>query len=74
MENNAEILIPEPKGCVVCGVDTGGFSVCVECGVQMFMHDNSGEPMKECKEQNPERFKMLIAWYEQKSQLKAETK
>lgn len=59
--------IPEPTGCMCCGVDTDGFSVCDDCGVQMFLEGNGGNPIKHCKEHNPERFEMIMKWYNQQA-------
>jgi hypothetical protein len=53
--------IQEPTGCLCCGQESDGFQVCCDCGTQMFI--GGLEAMHYCQKHNPERFNMLIDWY-----------
>lgn len=63
----AQEQLTEPTGCLCCGKESDGFTVCVDCGVEMFMEGNNGNPVKHCKEHNPERFEMIMNWYNQQN-------
>ena len=57
-----EKKIQEPTGCFCCGKDSDGFQTCIDCGVQCFMEEL--DPLYYCEKHNPERFKMIMDWYD----------
>lgn len=59
--------IAEPTGCFACGINADGFSFCVSCGTDKFMKGIK-EPMEYVKLVNPDRFNMIMKWYEQQKE------
>lgn len=56
------VPIIEPTGCFCCGKDCNDFQVCFECGTQMYLEDLDAAHY--CEKHNPERFKIIMDWYE----------
>lgn len=59
---STQLPVIEPTGCQCCGADTKGFTVCIDCGADMFIAGYN-DPIAYCRDKNPERFEMIMAWY-----------